>query len=438
MKNKTIIINGGKTLSGIVEIVPNKNAILPAIAASILTDDTMFYRNVPMSPDVKKMCSALESMGATIYFEDQNLQICCKDLSTWEVPDEHISGIQAGYLFAGPLLSRFGKAKIPQTSGCRLGYRGHEDHAEYFRKIGISFTLSSDSILFFKDKNFKKQNQALYNSAFVTPTENILMFLAGEKDSQINLSGIAQEPHVKQLIQLLKKMGATILGQGSDIEIIGGKKMNGAIFEAESDHVDYFGFAITAAITKSDLLLKVSDSVGINHLSEFLTQTGIILEKVKDGIMVFGSRSQFNPMETFPRADEWTYKMNPGPWPMFPVDCLPSFIAWSTMNKNENTSTRSNNWLYTDGLKYISAMKEMGAKIGLYDDQRVVTIGNDRQPYSRNLEITSPDVIEGARAIINCALSGGIHTIKNAQYILRRNPKFFDILKELGADIEIV
>lgn len=451
---KTIRIKGGKQLTGTVAIAPNKNAILPAIAASILSKETMTYTNMPMSPDVKKMLAALQHMGAVVTIDNSLVTICCEKLNTHIVPQEHIYEMQAGYLFAGSLLARnSSEAMIPKSSGCRLGYRGHEDHAEYFRELDVSFEATDTHIIFklnspIKDERIVAKSrlqypkrEITYDNPLVTPTENILMLLAGTSAFETEVSGIAQEPHVVQLIELLKKMGAKIKGKGSTITITGSSNLKGATFTADSDHVDYFGFAVMAAMTKSDLVLHlpVPISAGIIRMNQYMQKLGIVFEVMdKQNIVIKGMSSKFNPINTFPRADGNIYKMNPGPYPMFPVDNLPSFIAFSSINMNPLTATRSQNWMYTDALKYVPVMKEMGANVSLNDDQRVIMHGAvNGNPYNKKRMVSSPDVIEGARAIISCALSGaGEYTIQNVHYILRRNPDFFEILKNLGADIE--
>lgn len=455
MKKTTITatIKGGNQLTGEITIVPNKNAVLPAIAASILTDGQMEYHNLPYSPDVEKMLKTLSKMGAAVDDLSATISICCKNISTHIVPSDDINDMQAGYLLAGPLLARFGKASIPLSSGCRLGYRGFEDHAEYFKKLGVRFSVMENYVHFeliesikderitVKDNAMYEERSVLYSSPFVTPTENILMLLSGSSRFNTKVSGIAQEPHIAQLIELLKKMGANIKGSGSCLWVAGKDILSGATFTAEPDHVSYFGFAVTAAMTKSDITLCVPTPLpeGIIHMNEFLEKTGVKLELVKNGVKIFGSQSAFTPNETFPKFDTDVFKVNHGPWPMFPVDCLPSMLAWSSMNANPLTSTRLNNWLYSDGLKYVPVLREMGAKIGSFDDQRATVQGTlNGNPYNISADITAPDVIEGCRAVISCALAGkGTYEIKNVQYIMRREPNFFETLKHCGADIEI-
>ncbi len=457
MKRKqtiTATIMGGRRLSGEVSIVPNKNAILPALAASIGTKQVMEYHHIPQSPDVKKMLGALRHMGAEIDDQGATIHICCKDINTSRVPSDPINDMQAGFLFAGPLLARFGVASIPLASGCKLGYRGPEDHAAYLGKLSIVFELRDNYINFSITEGigdprlsveahgeaFPKRT-IVYKNPCVTPTENVIMLLARTSRYETEISGIAQEPHVAQLLALIAKMGAVVKGKGSTVSIIGVDELKGASFTAEPDHVDYFGFATLAAMTKSDLLLRVPQplSIGILQMNEYLSETGIQLGVVDDGVMVYGSKSAYEPSASFPKADPSTYKVNPGPWPMFPVDCLPSMIAWGSMNPAPSTATRYNNWLYTDALKYVAVMKEMGAKVSFIDDQRALIQGTPMgNPYQQSAHVTAPDVIEGARAVINCALAGKRKCIiQNAQYILRRNPDFFDLLRKLGADIDI-
>lgn len=457
-KNVTVKIKGGKRLSGSVQIAANKNAILPALTASLLTNEHMSYKNVPASPDVLKILDVLKKMGASVTHDTahREVTICCNNLTptAHTIAAADVQGMQAGYLFVAPLLVRFGQAVIPIAQGCKLGYRGYEDHVAYLGKLNVEATLLDETHLRFSVREPIKNNQVsvaggalskhrkvTYSNAFVTPTENVLMLLAESSSYTTEVSGIAQEPHVVQLLQLLKDMGAQIEGKGSTVIITGSDTLSGATFTTEPDHIDYFGFVCMAAMTKSKLFLELPITDGIKHMNEFIKEMGIGIEVQKDGVMVDGTNFTFSPTETFPKAGELEYKMNPNVWPGFPVDALPSFIALSAMNANPLTATRSTNWMYTDGLTYVSTLRQMGARVTVNDDQRVVMQGiQGGNPFMTEFptSITAPDVIEGARAIISAALAGGEYEIRNAQYILRRNPRFFDILKELGADIEVV
>lgn len=453
-----IRIRGGKPLHGSIRIVPNKNAVLPAIAASLLTKHTMRYINAPMSPDVIKMLSVLKYLGADVDHDTATITICCKNVVSKPIPLHLIKDMQAGYLFAAGLLVRFGETTISIASGCALGYRGPEGHIEYFGELGVGHELTDQSVRFYlkesiTDERYVEKERLEYVARFatytqpkVTPTENILMLLAGSSRFKTEVSGIAQEPHVHQLIELLKEMGATIHGKGSTVQVIGSNDLRGATFVAEPDHIDYFGGVAMAVMTKSDIPLEMQGdrlAPGIVLMNKFIKQMGIVFETEGGNVRVLGSQSSYAPDDTFPRekhGDHTTFIMNCGPFPAFPVDALPAFIALSSMNANPYTSTFINNWMYQDGLKYIPAMQKMGANITLHDNQRVTIHGTSSgNPFAKNgtVLVDSPNVIEGSRAISYCAMAGGDHTINNAQYILRRSPEFFILHQRLGLDIDI-
>lgn len=455
-KKLIVSIRGGNQLKGSIEIVGNKNAVLPMLAASILTKETMVYTKVPRSPDAEKMLRALELMDAIVTYQWPQIMINCENLKNVPVPD-CIEGMQAGYLFIGPLLDRFGTATVPIASGCNLGYRGPEDHIYYFSELGVDASIdkSTNSITFTVLEPFKEdrasaksaqleERSVTYVSRNVTPTENILMFLCGASRFVTEINGIAQEPHVVQLITLLRKMGARITGKGSTLVVEGViQDLKGVECTPDPDHVHYFGAVVETVMTKSDRPIIVRMTPGIVHMNIFIKRMGIKLELTDDGVFVYGSKSSYSPDKTFPRevTDEGMtiYRMNPGPAPLFPVDCIASFIALSTMNAVEDTCTVIHNSMFTDGLSYARCLQQMGARLS-YSKNEVVTYhvkgGNPYLKGNRNT-ILIPDIIEGCRAVNSCALSGGYHILSNADYVKRRNPTYIEDLKASGADIQI-
>jgi UDP-N-acetylglucosamine 1-carboxyvinyltransferase len=457
MNTFKIAVKGGKPLIGPIHIVSNKNAVLPAIAASILTKETMVYNNMPCSPDVKKMLQALEIMGARVTTQWPRIMINCEHLENIPVPD-CIEGMQAGYLFVGPLLRRFKTATVPISSGCNLGYRGPEDHIYYFSEIGVTSSINEErtAITFTPSEPFEEdrlnvnrsdfeERSITYVSANVTPTENILMFLCGASRYRTELNGIAQEPHVVQHINLMRSMGAKIIGKGSTLIVEGViQELHGTEFTPDPDHVHYFGEVIETAMTKSDRQINVRMTHGIKHMNTFIKKMGVKFDLNDEGVFVYGSQSSYSPDETFPREESEsgfiTYRMNTGPWSRFPVDCVASFIAWSTMNGTPGTRTVIYNDMYTDGLKYVRCMQEMGANITIGKNEVITHYIKGGNPYLNpgKKTIVVPNIIEGCRAINSCALSGGYHILENADYVNRRNPTYIEDLQASGADIQIL
>lgn len=452
----TIKVTGGKPLNGGLWIEPNKNEVLPLIAATLLTKEECVIRNSPRSPDVLKMIGALEAIGAHVAFsEDNTLTICCAGVTTHVVP-ELVAGMQASILFVGPLLSRLGKAQVPRNMGCKLGFRGHEGHIEYLRPFGVkceafdghlsferSETLRSEKLVQLSDDQQKVRCE-YFTQPLVTPTENLLMFLSQVTAFDVELQGIAQEPHVLQLIRALRQMGVMITGSHGIVKISGSHKpLKGFDVDLHPDHVDFYGtlVAIIATGGSGSVCFENCSSEAFQSLvrmQKFFQDIGIKLDRFGNGMGV--DPSFFVPEEYFPRADEKTWKLDPGPWPAFPVDSLPAFVVLACTNRNPEMDIVVSNWMYEDGMRYAAVLKDLGMSVSVENPQKIRVRGTDSMfSHDRPVEVTCPDVIEGARAVFIAALARpGITTIKNIDPLLRRSPNFLEKYKKLGAQIEVI
>ena len=441
----TIKVTGSK-LSGSISIVSNKNAVLPCIVASLLTTETCTFKKTPKSPDVLKIIKTLEHLGAEVVWSaEDTLQITCKNITTGVLP-ESIRGIQAAALFAGPLLVRVGECSIPRSVGCKLGFRGYEGHVDYLAAAGVVAEETEDIILFKKSVN-EISSHCEFIQPLVTPTENLLMFLAGASTTDVEISGIAQEPHVACLIKMLGKMGAVITGKGSVVSVTGSKELKGAHmdFSEEPDQVDFFGVVVSILATKSDVDIQLGCKApsSIIHMMKFLVSTGAVmsLDESQEVVHVQGSKSSFHPINSFPKAGESTWKLDPGPWPAFPVDCLPSFVTWACMNEQSGTKTVIQNWMYENGLRYGDCLRDMGARVSHLEDQKITVEGGVGNPFHRSVRVRAPEVIEGVRAVFIAALAATENTtieIQNVEPILRRNPEIFELYQNIGAKIEFI
>jgi UDP-N-acetylglucosamine 1-carboxyvinyltransferase len=436
----------GSKLSGTISIVANKNAVLPSIIASLLTTETCTFKKTPKSPDVLKITKSLEHLGAeVVWTSEDTLQITCKNITSGILP-ESIRGIQAAALFAGPLLVRVGECRIPRSVGCKLGFRGYEGHVDYLSAAGVVAEETEDTILF-KTTNSQPATYCEFMQPLVTPTENLLMFLSGVNGQEVEVSGIAQEPHVACLIKMLRLMGATITGKGSIVSVKGSQDLKGVEidFGEEPDQVDFFGVAVSILATKSDVDIDLGCKApsSIMHMMKFLISTGAVmnLDENQTVVHVQGSKSSFHPISSFPKAGESTWKLDPGPWPAFPVDCLPSFVTWACMNEQVGTKTVIQNWMYENGLRYGDNLRDMGARISHLEDQKIIVDGGTGNPFHRSTRVLAPEVIEGVRAVFIAALAATETTtieIERVQPILRRNPDIFKLYQQLGAKIEVL
>jgi UDP-N-acetylglucosamine 1-carboxyvinyltransferase len=457
-----IKINGGNPLQGEIKIEVNKNAVLPTLCATMLSSEDCVMHNVPQSPDVQKILQAIEELGGVYTWDNKKLTVNCKNLQDKPVSD-CVADIQSAILFVGPLLARFGNANVPVAIGCKLGYRGPEDHIEYLSRLGVSCSfdqelhrvkfsvnkskLSDDRLIQLSNEVIKKH--FIFSEASVTPTENLLIFLSCVTKFDVQIDGIAQEPHVRFLTKILRQMGMTIVGKGSILTttgIFGNTKGFTCDFTEEPDFIDFYGHAVMVALSKGSVLLQCSITPAILHMVVFLEKTGVHCEVYKTGILIQGTQSKFELSPGFPKADDHTYKMNPKPWPGFPVDSIPSFIALQALHVVSRKIV-VNNWMYEDGLSYVSQLDDLGAQVKVFDTGfgRQKALIETYENYVSNiskynvLSLDGVPVIEGVRAIISYALQReGETIIKNIDPILRRSPDFISKLQTIGADIEII
>lgn len=456
MSNQVLRIRGGISLFGNVYLPSNKNAILPILCASILVKGKVVIEQVPKSPDVFKIIEALEKIGSHCEWLQDDLLMDTTNVHSYEI-DSCVSDIQAGILFAGPLLARFGKAIIPHGKGCKLGYRGPEKHIDFFKKVGVSSYEEGGKIYFIEDVPKKESpinklgpikegvdiKEVSFGKPAVTPTENILMYLSRRPEEIWNLHGLAQEPHVDDLVRFLNLISSTevVKGDGSSRKVQGtSERKSGVMFRTQLDHVDAAGWISLAAITKGNITLKnvYERTKSITNIVDFFKPFGIKSRRNGDDLEVDCENYVFAPDDTVERYNEYSWKIVPGPWPQEPVDTLSSFAALATTNRELGTEVQIVNYMFEDGLRYAKSFRDIG--FGIAEQNMMFTIkGNE--PSIVNSVVTAPDVIEGVRAVIWAILGlpkGSEVIVRNWYPILRRNPNIIQVLKDLGADIEII
>jgi UDP-N-acetylglucosamine 1-carboxyvinyltransferase len=435
--SEAIIVKGGNPLKGTVTPVPNKNAIVAALPASILTDKTVVYHNVPNTTDVAKILEMLRLLGAEVdYTDPENLRISCKDLKSYQVDKELGNLIRASIMFAGPLLARFGKAKIPVPGGCVLGKRSISAHVDAFQKAGVDVSFTDHYAVFTAPTKPKTSYNIWQFEASVTATENICMYAAGI-DSNVVITDAASEPHVTQLTNLLENMGAKITGKGSNhLEIKGSNNLKGADFTAEPDHVDIGGLIVATAVTKGQLTLKNANTDGnLRGMLEWFEKFNISIEKNDKDLIIDGAKDLFIDVKNsgFPLAGDDLPKLAPRPWPGFPADVLPVMVTLASKTKGK---ILIQNWMYENGLDFIKELNALGANIFMADPQRIIVYGPAK---FKGGKIRSPGIIQACKAIFLASLADDVETtIVGADILKRRYPDIINVYNRLGADIQAV
>lgn len=435
--NGTLRIHGGRKLKGEVIPIPNKNAIVATLPACILSDEPIVYYDLPDTSDVQKILNILRKLGADVVSDNlSKVTICCKNVKNYEIDYELGSQFRASIMFAGPLLARFGKVSVPMPGGCVLGARSIAAHIDSFHKVGIKVEYKKDNIEFIAPKKPLKDELVWQTEASVTATENVAMYLAGVL-GRVTIINAASEPHVSQLLQMLQTMGARIDGIGSNrITIEGSSRLGTCEYHPEPDQVDIAGFIVAAAITKGKIKIKGANKFDIvGGLLNIFEKFNIAIDPVGEDLLVDGSGDIWIDLESsgFPLAGKDLPKLNPQPWPSFPVDVLP---VMATLACKMDGKLLLQNWMYETGLDFIRELNKLGANIFMCDPQRVIVNG----PIDfKGGDIVSPGIIQACKAIFLAALCDDVVTTLHGTDVLkRRYPDIVTVYKGLGADIEEV
>ena len=250
-----LLIKGGNKLSGTITCAGAKNAALPMIASTILSDEKVTLKNLPYLQDITTMFELLGSMGADILLdEDMNFTIQSNNLKDIEARYELVKTMRASILVLGPLLAKYGKARIALPGGCAIGSRPVNYHLDSLRQMGAEIVLKNGYI----EASAQNLQGAIirFDGVTVTGTENLMM-AATLAEGTTTLLNVAREPEVADLANMLNSMGAKIDGAGPDeITIQGVKKLSGTSFQIPADRIEAGTYLAAAAVTKGDIKIE--------------------------------------------------------------------------------------------------------------------------------------------------------------------------------------
>jgi len=413
------IITGRKKLQGLVPVFGNKNAILPIMAACLLTKEDCVLENVPPIKDVFFMAEILKELGAKVEFSKKNkLLINAAGVNKSSLKLDLVGELRASILVLAPLLSRFGKASLPSPGGCVIGSRGIETHFAALRTLGAQIKV--------KGKKFDalvKQKRAGYiflDEASVTATENAMM-MAALTEGKTVIDDAACEPHVIDLALFLKKMGVKISGEGTNRLIIEGKKkLKGTQFEIGPDYVDIGAFAVLAAVTRSKLEIGPVRAQDLRMILLYLERFGVNFKLRKDSLFV-GPANLKSPG-----------KVQTRPWPGFPSDLMSLLIVLATQSQGISLC---HDWMFESRMYFTDKLIRMGAKITACDPHRVLISG----PAPLHGEVLeSPDIRAGMALVMAALCARGTSEINNIRVIERGHSQIEERLKKIGARIKKV
>jgi UDP-N-acetylglucosamine 1-carboxyvinyltransferase len=426
-----LLIRGGNKLEGEITPAGNKNAALPILCATLLTDETVTLNNFPDLLDVQKLVDLLTSLGSAIEWnkEDKILKINNSNLRK-DFGDEGFPlGMRGAVLLLGPLAVRMEKIEVKsKIGGCALGIRELDPHIEVLESLGAK--VKTNGSLMIHTSNGLKGGSIWLDYMSVTTTENFIM-AASRAEGQSEITNAASEPHVQALCNFLNQMGAKIDGIGSCKIIIDGvDQLHGTEFTIPSDHHEITTLLALGAMTKGYVRVTNSEPEFFPLINRSFEKLGVEIKYDGDTAYVKGNQ-KLKVLE--PYTKNMLQKIEAAPWPYFPADLMPLMIALAVKAEG---SIMFWNKLYEGGFFWIPEVVKFGAQIIMCDPHRVIVYGD--KPLKAST-VNAPDIIRATVALLMVALTiDGESRINNADSIKRAHPNFIENLNKLGADIEWV
>ncbi|MFY7956260.1 MAG: UDP-N-acetylglucosamine 1-carboxyvinyltransferase, partial [Burkholderiaceae bacterium] len=322
-----LLIRGGRRLAGEIEIAGAKNAALPILCAGLLSADTLVLSNVPRLQDVATMQKLLRQMGLAIEDKGTALELCGRDVSKLEAPYEMVKTMRASILVLGPLLARFGEAKVSLPGGCAIGSRPVDQHIKGLQAMGAEIHIEAGYI-HAKAKRLKGA-RIVTDMITVTGTENLMM-AAVLADGVTVLENAAREPEVSDLANLLVAMGAQIEGIGSDrLVVTGVSALHGATHPVIADRIETGTFLCAVAAAGGDVRLKNARADLLDAVFDKLRETGAVLTSGDDWIRV---QMAGRPKSVSVRTTEY---------PGFPTDMQAQLMALNCIAEGSSRVTET-------------------------------------------------------------------------------------------------
>jgi UDP-N-acetylglucosamine 1-carboxyvinyltransferase len=418
------IVEGGHTLRGTIRPAGNKNAALPCIAATLLTEDEVILENVPSIRDVKTLLDLLKMIGADVEWTDRNaIRVQAKNLRAAEIEVEAAARIRASILLAGPMLARVGRMFLPPPGGDVIGRRRVDTHFLALSKLGAKVETVGGYRL---ETTGLKGADMFLDEPSVTATENAVMAAVMAKGNT-RIRNAAAEPHVQDLCNMLVSMGAKISGIGTGtLEFEGVARLHGTRFRIGSDHIEVGSFIGLAAVTRGELLIE---DAAVEHLDSTLLgfeRMGIRCEVRGKDLFVPSEQDREVRMDLgghIPKVDD-------GPWPAFPADLTSIALVTATQVRGTIMIFEK---MFESRMFFADKMIGMGARIVLCDPHRAVVVGPSRLHAA---VVESPDIRAGMALLIAALGAEGESHIYNVGQIERGYERIDERLRALGAVIE--
>ncbi len=436
------MITGGTPLTGEITVAGAKNVALKILVASLLTDDEMVIHNVPQIRDVFFMLEVLKVLGVESTVDGHTVRVKHNHIHDAKVPLEVGARLRTSSMVMGPLLARYGKATTPNPGGCRLGARPIDRHVDALRMMGADITYNSDDGYFYGKTNGLRGANIQFAKNTHTGTETIIL-AAVLSQGQTVLENAAEEVEIDDLIACLNQMGAQVSrAEHRKIIIDGVTALHGTEYSIMPDRNEEITFAIAAAMTGGNILVKNSSRANLSAFLSVFTKSGGHFQPVDDTTTRYLSDGLLKPTDIVTQQ-----------YPGFMTDWQAPWAVLMTQAKGVSTIHET---VFESRFSYVSELKKMGANIEFFDPKVVdpESFYNfnwvDRVPgYHQGIRITGPtklhnavleinDLRAGATLVLAALSAPGESTIHGVEQVDRGYEKIEERLRALGAKIERV
>jgi UDP-N-acetylglucosamine 1-carboxyvinyltransferase len=410
-----LLIKGGRRLSGEINCSGAKNAALPMIAATILSDDDITLRNLPYLQDITTMFELMGSMGSKITLdESMNFILSSATIHDTEARYELVKTMRASILVLGPLVAKFGNAKIALPGGCAIGSRPVNFHLEALKKLGASIELKNGYI----EASAKRLKGASINfeGITVTGTENIMM-AASLAEGRTVLTNVAMEPEIEDLAELLNAMGAQIKGAGTkEIIIDGVESLKGTSFDIPADRIEAGTYLVAAAVTGGDVKINGITPSRLLSVIDSLKSAGALVNS-GDNFIKISMTGKPKPVN-----------IETAPFPGFPTDMQAQF---SVLNAISEGNSYINETVFENRFMHVQELNRMGCDISISGNHANI-VGVSRLS---GAPVMATDLRASASLILAGLCADGETIVDRIYHIDRGYERIEEKLNYLGANI---
>ncbi len=412
-----IIITGGERLKGKVKISGSKNAALPIMAATLLTNGVTTLSNIPRLKDVITMARVLRTLGAKVEFKEGSLKIDTTNVDRFLAPYNLVKTMRASFLVFGPLLAKLGRARVSLPGGCAIGSRPVNLHLRGFEELGAEVSMGGGYTQVKRDGLIGAKISLDFPS--VGATENLMMAAALAK-GKTTIENAAKEPEIVDLANFLNKMGARIKGAGTEtIKIIGVKELKGTDYSIIPDRIEAGTYMIAAAITRGDVTLE---GAKIEHLEALITKLHKAGVEIKDEEKAIRIKAKGR----IKSVDVKTM-----PYPGFPTDMQAQFMALMSITPGISFITET---IFENRFMHVSELLRMGADIKIEGSSAVVKGVKSLS----EAPVMATDLRASAALILAGLIAKGRTEISRIYHLDRGYERIVEKLSNLGAKIERV